>query len=866
MTVRIGGENRGDRGIPGAGGAPDRPADTHGPDGEAFWSVPIDVLAARLGSSDAGLTSEEAQRRLAAAAPGLRRASRAVQALTLLLGQFRNPIVLILLAAAGLSGALGGRVDALIILAIVLASSLLGFAQEWVSADAVARLLALVRVRASVLRDGRVVEIPLEQIVPGDVVELHAGDVVPGDGRLLPGARALFADEAALTGETFPVEKSEGLAPATAPPSRRGNTLFLGTHVVSGMGRMLVARVGRQTEFGRISESLRLRSPETEFERGVRRFGALLLELTLVLTLAIFAVNVLLRRPALESLLFALAIAVGLTPQLLPAIVSVTLAHGARRMAQQRVIVRRLTAIEDLGGMDVLCSDKTGTLTVGRVRLRAAVGADGQSSARVLRLASLNAALQAGYRNPIDEAIRAEGADIGGFTKLDERPYDFVRKRLGVLAAGEGAHRLISKGAVPNVLEVCATARTANGDAVPLAEVRSSVERRFQEYGDQGFRVLAVASRDLGDATELTDAHESDMTFEGLLVFDDPLRPEIAETLDRLARKGVATKIVTGDNRRVAAQVARQAGLPMADAILTGPDLRRMSDAALTRRAGQVGVFAEVEPNQKERIIHALKKSGHAVGYLGDGINDAPALHAADVGISVADAVDVARQAAQIVLLEKDLAVLERGVAEGRRTFANTLKYIFMAASANFGNMISMAGASLFLPYLPMLPKQVLLTNLLTDLPEMTIATDRVDPEMIDCPRRWEIGFIQRFMLVFGAISSVFDFLTFGALLWLLRATPAQLRTGWFVESVVSAALIVLVVRTRRSPLRSRPSRALLRSTLAVVLLTPLLPYTPIAGPLGFAPLPPGFLLALVVIVGLYVASAQAAKRVFYRS
>ncbi|AMV37723.1 magnesium-translocating P-type ATPase [Planctomyces sp. SH-PL62] len=813
---------------------------------------PIETLLESLGTTPAGLAGVEASRRLAARPSRRREAGRGARALTLLIGQFKSPIILLLLVSAALSASLGDSTDTLIISAIVLASGLLGFRQEWVAADAVAGLLALIRIRATILRDGRPAEIPIEEVVPGDVALLNAGDLIPGDGRLLE-ARDLFVNEAALTGETFPVEKAAA------------DGLFQGTDVVSGAARLLVVHTGEETEFGRISGSLRLRPPENEFEHGIRRFGYLLLELTLLLVLAIFAINVVLHRPALESFLFALAIAVGLTPQLLPAIISVNLAHGARRMARRRVIVRRLAAIESLGGMDVFCSDKTGTLTEGKVRLRATLDVEGAPSEPIGRLAYLNAALQSGYADPIDRAVVAAGGpELDGSEKLDEIPYDFVRKRLSVLVRRDGRTLMVTKGALDRVLEICTTAETASGEMVEMAAVRPGIDRLAAEYGGRGDRLLGLASRDLGPATGIERSDESGMTFRGLLVFDDPLRPEIAETLGRLAALGVATKVISGDNRLTAAHAARLAGLPTTE-LLTGGDLRRMSDEALIRRVGRVAVFAEVEPNQKERIILALKKAGHVVGYLGDGINDAPALHAADVGVSVADAVDVAREAAQIVLLEKDLRVLEAGVREGRRTFANTMKYVFMATSANFGNMSSMAAASLFLPFLPLLPKQVLLTNLLTDLPEMTIAGDRVDPEMVDRPRRWDLDFIRRFMFVFGAVSSAFDFLTFAVLIHLLGASPGQFRTGWFMESVVSASLIVLVVRTRRPAHRSRPARPLTLATALVAATAASIPYTPLAPLLGFEPLPARFLLALALIVGLYLASAEAVKAVFYR-
>ena len=788
-----------------------------------------------------------------------------MQVLPLLMAQFKSPIILILLIAAGLSLFLGEVADASIILAIVLASGLLGFWQEWGAADALKKLLALVQTRATVLRDGQAIDIPTEQVVPGDVVLLRAGDVIPGDGRVLD-EKDLFVAEATLTGETFPVEKAVGLVPPDAPIGKRTNCLFLGTSVVSGTARFLIVRIGGDTEFGRISGSLRLRPPETGFERGIRHFGYLLMEVTLLLVLAIFAINVALHRPVLESFLFSVAIAVGLTPQLLPAIISVNLAHGARRMAQGRVIVRRLASIENLGGMDVLCSDKTGTLTEGKVRLKEVVDASGKPSAKARLYAYLNASLQSGYSNPIDAAIVAEAhSESSGYVKLDEEPYDFVRKRLSVLVARDGENLLVTKGALASVLEVCTTAEARPGDVLDLDAIRSQINGLFVDFSGQGLRTLGIAYRSMGTETAIDKGHESGMTFLGLLVLEDPLRAGIVETLQKLLDLGISTKLITGDNRLVAAHIAKQAGLTEAQ-VLTGEDLRRMSDEALTRRAGEISVFAEVEPNQKERIILALKKAGRVVGYMGDGINDASALHAADVGISVADAVDVAKEAADIVLLEKDLGVLERGVREGRATFSNTMKYIFMATSANFGNMFSMAGASLFLAYLPLLPKQVLLMNLLTDLPEMTIATDRVDPEMIERPRRWDIGFIRRFMIVFGLISSVFDFLTFGVLLLVLHAEEAELRTGWFVESVVASAMIVLVVRTRRPFYRSRPARSLLIATLVVVGLTLLLPYSPLARLLGFVPLPAVFLVALGPIVLLYVLAAEAAKFAFYHN
>jgi Mg2+-importing ATPase len=587
------------------------------------------------------------------------------------------------------------------------------------------------------------------------------------------------------------------------------------------------------------------------------------MEVTFLLLITVFTINVFFARPVLESLIFALALAVGVTPQLLPAIISVNLAHGAKRMAKEKVIVKRLSAIENFGSMNVLCSDKTGTLTEGTVRVQSAVDIAGQEDATVLLYANLNARFQSGYANPIDAAIvSCRPVEAAGYQKVGEVPYDFIRKRLSVLVRRDDHSFIITKGALSNVLDVCTLAQTSTG-TVEMEEVRSEISEKLKEFSAKGLRTLGVAYREAGAANTIRKEDEARMTFVGFLLLSDSLRPNIVETLRRLKNLGISLKLITGDNALVAANVSREAGLADAQ-ILTGSELRHISDVALVQRAANAQVFAEVEPNQKERIILALKKAGNVVGYMGDGINDASALHAADVGISVANAVDVAKEAADIVLLEKDLAVLEKGVREGRVTFANTLKYIFMATSANFGNMFSMAGASLFLPFLPLLPTQILLTNLLTDLPEMTIATDSVDAEAVEQPGRWDIHFIRRFMVVFGIVSSLFDFLTFGVLLYVLHATPGQFRTGWFIESVISASLIVLVVRTRKPFFKSRPGKYLLLATLLVVALTLVLPLTPIARAFEFTLLPLRFVPILAVILALYILCAELTKAWFY--
>ncbi|HEU0210533.1 MAG TPA: magnesium-translocating P-type ATPase [Candidatus Udaeobacter sp.] len=806
----------------------------------------------------AGLTSTEARRRLASFGENRITNKQRTGALTLFLAQFKSPIILILIGAATVSLFLQDRSDAALILAIVVASGGLGFWQEYSATNAVARLRALVETKARVLRDGVEVVIPLADVVPGDVAVLSAGAIIPGDSRLLE-ARELFVNEATLTGETFPTEKS-----VDQTNSARAQ-VYLGTHVVSGSGKAEITATGKSTRFGKIAESLKLRRPETEFERGVRRFGYLLAEITLLLVLAIFGFNVFLHKQVLDSFMFALALAVGLTPQLLPAIITINLSHGARRMAQEKVIVKRLAAIENFGSMNVLCSDKTGTITEGKIVIRAVVDAMGNVSEKALLYAYLNAANETGFINPIDESLRANPpAHCTGWQKLDELPYDFSRKRLSVLCKNADVRVLVTKGALPQILSICSEVEWSDGKRDRINVARNHIEEQWRRFSSEGSRVVAVAYRTCAaDCSRIDRETENAMIFLGLVALSDPPKPGIESTVRELRDLGIRLKIITGDNVLIATRLAQQVGLST-EQVLSGRDIQTMSNAALTYRASEVDVFAEIEPGQKERLVLALKKAGHVVGYIGDGINDVSALHASDVSLSVDTAVDVAREAADFVLLEHDLEVLVDGVREGRRTFANTLKYVFIATSANFGNMFSMAGASLLLPFLPLLPKQILLINLLTDLPEMTIASDDVDPELIERPRRWDIHFIRRFMIVFGLISSVFDYFTFGALIW-LNATVEQFRTGWFIESVISAALIVLVVRTRRPIFGSRPSRLLALATLGVVSLTVIVPYTRVAAMLGFGIVPPHFYPILVIVVVGYVISAEMAKYIFYR-
>ena len=837
---------------------------------QPYWSRSGADLFRELNSSATGLTGAEAALRLRAHGHNRLETSSVVQPLQLFARQFKSPLVLILVFAAVISMVTGEWVDAIIVLVIVLASAVLGFVQEYNAGNAVERLRRRILIKSRVLRDGVECAVPAEEVVPGDVVLLAAGSLIPADGVLLE-ADDFFVNEAVLTGETFPVEKKPGLAAVQSTLPERRNCVFLGSNVRSGSAKMLLVGTGKQTVYGQIAERLNLRPAETEFERGIRRFGGLLTQVMTVLVLVVFAVNVLLDKPPINSLLFAVALAVGIAPELLPAIISLTLSKGALHMAKRGVIVRRLAALEDFGSMDVLCTDKTGTLTQGVVQLDGAVDALGQASERVFLAAYLNAYFQTGLPNPLDEAILQHAQpDIASYVKTEEIPYDFVRKRLSIAVRDTGRpedhYRLITKGAFTSVLAACTHVSESSGTLSPLDEPRrTALEKLFTQYSEQGFRVLGLAVKDVPPREQYTPEDETDLIFGGFLLFFDPPKPDAQVAIANLKRLGVSLKIITGDNRQVALHVAQGVGLAV-DGVLTGPEMQQLHDEALWHVAERTTIFAEVDPNQKERIITALKKTGHVVGYLGDGINDAPALHAADVGISVENAVDVAKETADFVLLEKTLDVLQQGIVQGRITFANTIKYVFTTTSANFGNMISMAGLSLMVPFLPLLPKQILLNNFLSDFPAITLANDAIDPEFVEKPRRWNVRFVRNFMLIFGLISSVFDYLTFAVLLWWLRISETGFRTAWFIESLLTELVILLIVRTHRPLLRSRPGKWLLWSTVLVAATTLALPYLPwTAGLFGFVPLPLYILLLLAGITLAYAVTNEIAKKYFFR-
>lgn len=841
----------------------------NGSDSVALSGQPLDRLLAELEGTADGLSDADARARLARwGANDLTAAWRRPLWLQFL-DRLHNPLLVILLLASGFSAAAGDLYSFAIVVVIVLVSVGLDFVQELRANTTIEDLRRSVALRTRVLRGGRERELPVQELVPGDLVRLVAGDLVPADARLIE-ARDLFVNQALLTGEPYPVEKHAADLPGpvgTTDPDGATNTLFMGTSVISGTGRAVIVRTGRATLLGGMARSLTAPPPPTDFENGVRHFGLLILRVTVFLVLFVLLANLLFHRPWLESLMFAVALAVGLTPELLPMVVTVTLARGALRLAERKVIVKRLTALHNLGAMDVLCTDKTGTLTEARIRLVRHVDAQGRDSDDVFRLAWLNSRFESGIRSPLDDAILEHGQPCdAGWRKLDEVPFDFERRRVSVLLEREGTHRLIVKGAPEDVLRLSTHYEPRAGELRLFdAGAKAAAQRLFEQLGGDGLRVLGIASRVVGpDRREARVDDETELVFSGFAAFLDPPKPDAAAAVHALSKAGVTIKILTGDNDRVTRHLCRELGIPVTG-LITGDELRAMSEEALRVRLATVNVFCRLSPPQKQRVLLALKQRGHAVGFLGDGINDAAALHAADVGISVDGAADVAKDAASLILLEHDLSVIHGGVLEGRRTVENVTKYILMGSSSNFGNMLSMAGAALVLPFLPMLPIQVLLNNLLYDASEIGIPFDHVDPETLAQPVRWDMELIRRFMLVMGPVSSLFDFLTFFALLAIFGVGEAQFQTGWFVESLATQALIVFVVRTRRSILVSRPHPLLAALSVGVVLLAAALPLTPLGPLFGFVALPPTYFVFLVATVAAYLALAEGIKRLFYQ-
>ena len=816
----------------------------------------------QLGSSPAGLSGNEAARRLAELGPNAVRTHRA-NGWAVLGRQFASPILILLLITAGLSLFLGDATNSIVIGVILLVSVGLGFTNEFRAERASEALHDRVTHRAVVLRGGTTREVDVTALVPGDVVHLSLGAIIPADIRLLT-ASGLLCDESILTGESLPAAKDPAPVPAGAALADLASCVFMGTVIQSGSCTGVVVATGGRAEFGRIALGLGERQPQTEFQLGLKRFSFLLLQVAIVLTTLIFIANLLLQRPLIESLLFSLAIAVGITPQLLPAVVSTSLATGTRQLARRKVLVKRLVCIEDLGDMDILVTDKTGTLTEGRISFTGALPvAPETSDGGLLTLGLLateadyaEAKLSSAGQNPLDAALwdspGAAAFDAARFERLDLIGFDHQRRRTTVLVREAGGRpRLVTKGAPEDVLALC-------GPTPP------AVQAMLDEQFDAGSRVVAVAARDAAGLVQLTPADERGLSLAGFLVFLDKPKANARESLDRLEALGISVKIATGDNAKVAEKVCDDVGV-ISGGTLTGAEVDALSDAALAASARTATIFARVSPEQKARIITLLRQSGGSVGFMGDGVNDALALHKADIGISVDSATDVAKDAADVVLLDKDLGVLAEGVMEGRRIFANTIKYVLMGTSSNFGNMFSAATASVVLSFLPMLPGQILLNNLLYDAGQLAIPGDRVDREQLRAPSHWNIAFIRRFMFLFGPISSLFDFATFALMLFAFDAVPGEFRAGWFIESIATQTLIIFAIRTRRVPfLRSRPSAGLVAASLGVVALGVYLPLSPLQGLLGFDPLPVPFFLALLGMIAVYLVLVEIAKRWFF--
>ena len=839
---------------------PEKPAQ------QQFHTLSEKELFSSLGSSPAGLTSEQAQAGLLRFGHNDISHIRKVPVILQYLGHFKNLLIIILLIAAGISLFVGEVIDAVIIFIIVFASVTLDFFQEYKAGEAADLLRQKILTRATVVRDGKEQDLPITELVPGDIVRLTAGDIVPADARILT-ARTLYVNQSSLTGEPFPVEKSPGVAAAGTPVTAADNYTFLGTSVVSGTATALVTKTGVSTEFGKVAKTLVERPPETEFERGLRQFSYLMSKFVFFLVIFVFFINALFRHGILESLLFSVALAVGMTPELLPMILSLNLSKGSVEMSEKGAIVKHPESIQNFGSMDVLCTDKTGTLTQNEIALVRHLDTEGNDSENVLLYSFINSTFDTGLKSPLDEAIlKFRHLDIDRFHKIDEIPFDFLRKRISVVVSDGDKRLIVAKGAPEEIFRICSQV-DKNGVTGPLTDaVLEQVTSLYQAQSAGGFRTLAVCYRTVpGDVTQFSVADETEMTLAGFVTFIDPPKETARESIRQLEQSGIELKILTGDNELVTRKICEEIGLEI-KGVLSGEEVEHMDVQTLSRLVENVTVFSRMTPVQKNRVMMALKKNGHVVGFMGDGINDAPSIREADVGISVENAVDIAKESADIILLKNDLRILSDGVIEGRKTFGNTMKYILMGTSSNFGNMFSVAGASLFLKFLPMLPIQILLNNLLYDVSESTIPSDNVDESYTKTPKKWDMDFIKKFVVVFGPISSVFDFITFGILLFFFVADAAFFQTAWFVESICTQTLVIFVIRTRVVPFyHSRPNRLLTASTILIVAIACILPFTPVGSIFGFTPLPASFYAVLAGLVISYLVIVELVKRWFYK-
>jgi P-type Mg2+ transporter len=820
----------------------------------------------RLESGEKGLTDFEARRRLGKYGENVLVKGKKFNVLKEFFSKFKSPLIILLFVAASISAYFGQVLNAGIIFFMIMSSAVLDFFEEHNAGQAVKKLLETVKTTAMVMRAGKEREVNAAQIFPGDIIVLNSGDLVPADARVIF-AKDFFVNQSALTGESIPGEKNEQLPEAGGTLADLDNIVFAGTNVVSGSCRAAVINTGGRTEFGKIALSLARPEEKSEFEEGIAHFGFFIMKVIFFLVLFIFLFNAIFHHKVLESFLFAVAIAVGVTPELLPMIMSITMARGSIKMAKKGAIVRKLSAIPNFGGMDILCTDKTGTLTEGKISLVKYVDSSGNNSEKVLLYAYLNSFYQTGIENPLDKAVMEyKKIDIGRFAKIDEIPYDFVRKRMSVVVQKAKERLLITKGAPEEVFSCC-SAFSFNGETHPFSPAeRAKANKYYEDLSAEGYRVLALAVKKVDVGKKIYEKDEEfNLEFYGFIAFLDPPKAGLKDVLAELENSGIEIKLITGDNEFIAQKVCGEIGLPVKGLIL-GREVDALTDDALRRRVERTTIFARFSPEQKNRIILSLRANKHIVGYMGDGINDAPSLKTADVGISVSNAVDVAKESADIVLVRKSLRVLRDGVLEGRKVFGNTMKYIMMGLSSNFGNMFSAAGAVIFLPFLPMLPVQILLNNFLYDVSQLTIPTDNVDNDWVIKARRWNMKFIRKFMLFIGPISSIFDFSTFFLFFFVFKSPAGVFQTAWFLESLATQTLVIHIIRTKKIPfLQSRPSLPLVLSTFSIIAFAWLLPLTPIGEFFGLVALPPYMLLAIVGIVAVYLLLVEFGKRIFYR-
>lgn len=831
------------------------------PHTDNFWQFDSNYWLQKLNSSDKGLSQTDADKILLQL--GLHKKSKSVlkKDFSLFIGQFKSPLMLLLIGAVILSAFLGDTSDVFIILFIVLSTGLLSFFQERNAGRFVEALQSMIALKSSVLRDGKEQEILSSTIIPGDIILLKAGDMIPADCLIIE-SNELHANEASLTGESYPTAKEVGILADKTELAKRTNCLWEGTNIVSGTAKALVINTGNNTLFGALAQSAST-IVETQFEKGIKDFGYFLMKITLVLSIFILIVNLLNNKSIIESALFALALTVGMAPELLPAITTIAMSAGAKRMLAKKVIVKKLASIQNLGEVNLLCTDKTGTITEGAIIVAGTVDGLGTENEFVKELAYWNAYFETGYANPIDEAVKKLKLETKTIPlKLDEVPYDFIRKRLSIAIKTDADKLLISKGAFDNIISICTNVKLSNGSIENIEQHKAEIENKFEEFGINGLRTIGVCYKNI-TTDSITKEDESDMIFAGFILLEDPVKTGIIETIEELKKLQVHLKIITGDNKNVARSIALKIGIKN-PVVMTGQELFTTSPEALKHLVRKTHIFAEVEPQQKERIIQALRKT-YTVAYMGDGINDVSALSAADIGISVENAVDVAREAADFVLMEKDLTVIIDGIKEGRKTFANTLKYIFINTGSTFGNMFSVAFASLLLPFLPMLPKQILLTNFISDFPFLSIASDNVDQEQLNKPGKWNLKFIRNYMIIFGIHSSIFDVITFLILFYVLKAKESDFQTSWFVESILTELFILFIIRTHKSFFKSKPGKYLFFWSILGLIITVTLPYLPISSDIGLSPLPFLNMGIMITIVFFYIITADLLKVWFFK-